>query len=558
MIGAKTVASLFLLVVTLAAALIAGLMRGEVWTRLDIASLFWVGVFASVVSSFTLRFWRVYERSEIYFRYTSDIHFWGDETHFLGTREHRITTGMNKGAALELPASMHFFIYATAAFVLGMLTVDGRALELVQKLPERMTLGGTRFCPTPDVEQKRKEEVEDPGCVLLKRAYDLGYAKDLGPCEREEEDTEQKVCYLRQRDEPMLHYAWRLLNDFYRDSKSYLSKSYWLAQKKEFDQKTEHLESLLTLKRRVMGAGPRASHHIWTNLPHPQGGFHEATNNVFQSGKCLDRYRRLPHTLVGATSAQPTPSQIFEHIVAQLVFEPRYEPAAGYCREYRIHWGSPEDICLRLNQDPNTLMQQTGALRSVLAVLERYEAARTLEGLGSSLPESEDAWAQVDFSKIVPLSSSANEVTSEHLVSFQCYVEESRAEAKLRESVIVVHDQSFRLAEMRAPNANELGRFSVEHYHHVASLLAPGFSYWGYLSSASLDVTADDRTMARSLSYENFALSRLDFLSGVDVFLGQEWLLQREDLLEVYPYHTHLKNFVRVFRRHYRRERSRL
>ena len=57
---------------------------------------------------------------------------------------------------------------------------------------------------------------------------------------------------------------------------------------------------------------------------------------------------------------------------------------------------------------------------------------------------------------------------------------------------------------------------------------------------------------------KDFLLTRVQSLASLDIFLEPEWIAKREDLLEVYPYHLHLKNYVHLFRRHYLRERGRL
>ena len=45
---------------------------------------------------------------------------------------------------------------------------------------------------------------------------------------------------------------------------------------------------------------------------------------------------------------------------------------------------------------------------------------------------------------------------------------------------------------------------------------------------------------------------------SADLFLGNDWLARRPDLLEVYPYHLHLQNFIEIFRRQYRQHEGRL
>ena len=47
-------------------------------------------------------------------------------------------------------------------------------------------------------------------------------------------------------------------------------------------------------------------------------------------------------------------------------------------------------------------------------------------------------------------------------------------------------------------------------------------------------------------------------LKNADLFLGNDWLQSREDLLEVYPYYHHLYHFVQLFRQKYRLQRTHL
>ena len=44
------------------------------------------------------------------------------------------------------------------------------------------------------------------------------------------------------------------------------------------------------------------------------------------------------------------------------------------------------------------------------------------------------------------------------------------------------------------------------------------------------------------LEEPSYLFSRLEMLDNVDIFLGNNWVLEREDLLAVYPYHVHLQN----------------
>ena len=62
----------------------------------------------------------------------------------------------------------------------------------------------------------------------------------------------------------------------------------------------------------------------------------------------------------------------------------------------------------------------------------------------------------------------------------------------------------------------------------------------------------------KQLEEPTFLFSRLEMLQNVDIFLGNNWILEREDLLGVYPYHVHLQNYVDSFRAEYHESRGRL
>src|SRR6185436_10346329 len=89
-----------------------------------------------------------------------------------------------------------------------------RALELIGRFKRSVTASSASFCP----ELEAKPAADDPnapGCELIRRAYALGYAKDLGDCGvTKARAAAAAVCTLRQRDEPFAHYAWRFFEHF--------------------------------------------------------------------------------------------------------------------------------------------------------------------------------------------------------------------------------------------------------------------------------------------------------------------------------------------------------
>ncbi|MEZ4269958.1 MAG: hypothetical protein R3C68_00495 [Myxococcota bacterium] len=143
-------------------------------------------------------------------------------------------------------------------------------------------------------------------------------------------------------------------------------------------------------------------------------------------------------------------------------------------------------------------------------------------------------------------------------MSFHCYIEEARFGTEQRIHTFEYNGHPFRAEELRVPATPPQARLDFERYGHLASLLAPGFHYGGFLSSEALDLEPVGDSIANAFSYPNFTLARLDFLASTDIFLGHTWVLDRDDLMEVYPYHVHLRNLVRVFRKRYHHVRGRL
>jgi hypothetical protein len=94
----------------------------------------------------------------------------------------------------------------------------------------------------------------------------------------------------------------------------------------------------------------------------------------------------------------------------------------------------------------------------------------------------------------------------------------------------------------------------TDRYDALARLLAPGFHYGALLSEAGLDASGGTTT---AFAGRDFLLTRLYRLDGVDLYLDAGLLAERPDLLEVYPYQRHLRNFVQLFRRQYARLRGR-
>ena len=520
MIGTKTLATLALLAGGIVLAASLGTLGLERIAARGAGVLFFIGCFGAVVGTLMFRFWRLGERSKHYFRWARDATLWESEAQFIGAGSWRITIGENRRQAFDLGPRLQHLVCVVIALLLALASIGTRALELLGKFQNSFGTTGATYCP----EAKPVDTTLDPnapGCELVRRAYALGYAQSLGDCEAKTKAQAQTgaPCTLRQRDEPAAHYWWRKLDHFWgafrADTSSAQTHKLW----RDFVERFHRMETLRKAEQQVLGSAPHASHHIFTNLPDPKNG-------AFRESSCADRYRWLAHR-----PPEKGASGVFEHVVGQLLFESRYEPSAGYCREYHVWWGQPADICQRLAQNPEATLKKVGALKSVREALERYALGRALESIA------------VRQRTLEPQA----------IVSFQCYVEGDGPDRK--STPFTLDGYAFAAEEVHVPASNSA--LYVDRYDAVAKLFVRGFHYGALLSQAGLDQTPAAGAEG-SLARSDHLLTRLYGLEGFDIYLDPAWIAQRPDLLEVYPYQIHLKNYVQMFRRQYRLERGRL
>jgi hypothetical protein len=528
-IGARTVATLTLLAVEVLAAWVLGVLRPERLASRGPGTLFLIGCFGVVVGTLMFRFWRLGERSRQAFRFvTGSSPREPGEGHFVGGEKWRITTVENRGEARDLPPPAQHALCVAIALLLALGCLDARALDLLGRFHRRASESSS-YCPEPEEAPKLAMlDPNAPGCELLRRAVALGYATSLGDCEPKKlaaaSGAPGAVCNRRQRDEPPFHYAWRLLDDFWTRLKTNAGSGWFDRAGRDFGARASHLGALRAAERQVLASAPRASHHLWTNLPDPGDG-------AFEARTCADKYRSMGHR-PSPLPGPDRPGRVLEHVMAQLLFESRYEPAAGYCREYHVHFGAPPDACERLAQSPQQFLAGA-ALGDIRSVLERRRVGQELAALGAPAQAAEPS----------------------SVVSFQCYIEGG---APARRSIAFTLDgQAFTAEELRVPASPKEAMLFVDRYDAVAGLFAKGFHYGNLLSEAGL-TESSPTALGASFAGNDYLLTRLYELDSVDLYLDPAWLAGRPDLLEVYPYQRHLKNFVQTFRRQYRRERGRL
>lgn len=553
MVGAKTVTSILLLVV----ASILGWSIGSSPARLATLGpieTFWTAFFAFVTGSTVYGYWGLNRPSARCFRYSADEWEWADESHFVETPKGRILIGENLGDAFDFGPRVQYVVYVALAFWIGVITLDARAVDLLGGLPGRVTSLGSDFCPEPGSEGPAEVET-DPGCALIRRAYALGYAETLGPCEAKEEQEDLEPCTRRQRDEPFLHYAWRRLDRFFTTAIGRVHKDRLKETRTAFELHLEHLEELVVARASVLDGAPRASHHVFTNLPDPGGWWAALVGDGLRRQGCADRNQQLPHRLRDDDDGLETASRGLELIIGHLLFTSRYAPAAGSCRELTIHWDAPPDACARVAESPTAFLSEFDAMEEVEDVLERYRVTIELQKLASTLSDaSSDHSVRSTAGGMSTLAGILHEVSPRRFISFQCYVVEPRAETSTSSRTLILGGHSFIANEVRAPAE----AVDTDRYHQIASMLAPDFHYNSLLSDATPGDPLGAGIDGRYFDGRDGFLSRLDYLNETDILLGHDWLQQREDLLDVYPYHVHLKNYVRLFRARYRAERGRL
>jgi hypothetical protein len=531
MIGARTLSVLVLVAGGVAAAVGLGALAPERLFARGWGDLCFLGSFGVVVGTLVFRLWRLGERSAHYFRYTTDAIFWeGAEAHFLGGKRRRIVIGETPGVARELPPRLRHALCVAAALLYALAVFDTRALGLLEAFATGIGRGGT-YCPEPSAAAAAApvEDPNAPGCALIRRAYALGYADSLGDCAPDKKraatsEAAVPICTLRQRDEPLLHYSWRRLISFWQGLEGRAHAGTVRELGRDFGKRLDHLKSLAASQRQVLDSAPHASHHIFTNLPDPGGAFRGET--------CGDRYLKLGHRPDAGTGPLRA-SRVFEHVVGQLLFEARYEPAAASCREVHVHFGAPPDTCEALAANPEAVLTRFGALAPVRAALARYRVAEELVALGGRAPAA----------------------SPEVFLSFQCYVEDGARATTLHRFSLDGYALDATSSHV-APLADDATLFT-DRYDALARLLVRGFHYGALLSEAGLAQPAAGGLEA-SFAGKDYLLSRLYGLENVDLYLDPSWIGTRSDLLEVYPYRKHLKNYVQIFRRQYARERGRL
>jgi hypothetical protein len=408
-------------------------------------------------------------------------------------------------------------------------------------VPSRFDRSNIDYCkpPAPPPRETRPRQ----GCTLVERAYRLGYVKSLGSCAPARAEHEvQQVCTQRQLDEPYLHFAWRRLGDRADQLRTTDDAPGSLDR---LAHELDHLAAIVSATLATVAMQPRSSHHLFTNLPDPRPTLRDRADGLFDRG-CGARLVHLPH--FPRMAEGPTgPSKLFEHVLAQLMFNPSYKPIIAQCEEVVVHWAAPPDTCARLAAHPVDALADAGALADVRGVLGWRETRAETRALDSA----------------PGLARAPDLPPAQRIVSFQCLMFDPAAEpaappAAPIERTLELDGERLAVRELRTrPLADDDGS-QIRLYKQLAALMAPGFGYGRLTSNQAVGAAPEEAALAETFRQPVFWLTKLDELRDADLFLGNDWLTRRPELLEVYPYHVHLQNFIEIFRRQYKQHEGRL
>lgn len=535
--GARSVTAVGLLAGTVVTMWRMERFRPDYWAQLSPWVTFLAGGFAVLAGTLVFVYWRLGERSHSYLRFGEKLPF-GDETSLLGARGRSLIVGRAPFVDVaDLPPRVMHALYVAIVLGIALIGLDNRAVALLHEAPSRFAQSRIEYCKPP--EPPKRETRPNQGCKLVERAYKLGYTKSLGSCAPAEAKREvSQVCTQRQLDEPYFHYAWRRLADRVDELRTIDDGPGSLDR---FEHQLDHLAAAVHGTLDTVAMRPRSSHHLFTNLPDPRPGLRDRVDGLLERG-CGARLAHLPH-FPRMEDGPAGPSKLLEHVLAQLMFNPSYKPMVAQCEEVVVHWGARPDTCARLADRPLATLDELGVLDSVRGVLD-WRATRA---------ETQQLEQQLGRARARDLPP------AQRVVSFQCLVFDSAAvPAAPVERTLALDRERLAVREVRMKPLVGDGSSQIRLYKQLAALIAPGFGYGRLTSNQAVGAAPEEAALAETFRQPAFWLTKLDLLRDADLFLGNDWLTNRPDLLEVYPYHLHLQNFIEILRRQYKQHEGRL
>ncbi|NVJ61101.1 MAG: hypothetical protein HWE27_11970 [Gammaproteobacteria bacterium] len=581
-IGANSIAIILILLSLVLMAYNFDALNLDYLKSLSGALGFFLGFFALILGWVFLKYWKLDRKSSYIFHLTRPENIPREANIFFTANNLTFATSyLSKVEASELPLFLRRLLSVSIFFLLALVTLDNRGFDEVTELPESLAQSSDDFCPEK-LELLEETEPKE-GCALILKAFELGYAKNLGECEPNKVEVDKlEVCTDRRIDEPYFHYFSRKITNFVEMSVAFFSGNDVKNIRKKFDTQLEQLEPLKDYQVYAISAAPRASHHIWTNLPYPEPDLYHKFAEILLPSRCIEQFQNQTNTITVEDADERKYSQQMQHAYGQLLFNPNVNITAGFCKEYTIHWNAAEDACDQLATNPITFLTTEKVYQEVNLVMKRHDLAKIILALDDKLKEFETPESELDTtnegidSKLLneqkknekgPITKSKIAKSEqqlrdkEEIVSFQCFVNKANGKSTTKKKNVVIQGTQFEVPTRYVTFMDSSEDSQIAMYKQVSRLMEDKFRYTQYNSQSELSVNRDPEATASEndfLAQPNYLMSRLEVLKNIDVFLGNEWVLKRDDLLEVYPYHVHLKNYVEKFRTEYEKEHGRL
>lgn len=547
---------------------------------------FFIGLFSIVFGIGVYHFWKLGERSVYYLHLVQDVDMPKDAIEIFNYKGLAFGIGNQANIdVIEFAPIIQKIICIICLFNIALFTFDNSGFDKLKTLPSQFEASESEFCPEND--EDFNDSVPE-GCELIIRAHRLGYAKELGICEPKKIDPEKmQVCQKRRVDEPYLHYMSRLFIRSVEKQKEFFKNNELEKLKDKLELQVTNIETLRDYQAYAIGSAPRASHHIWTDLPYPQHYIIQKYREHLDPNYCIEQFQKQTNTITVAKKDERKNSKLMEHAYGHLLFNPKSPLTVGFCKEYKIHWNADPDVCERLAESPVSILEDEGLLPEVSLVLRRHDIANAILSLDENIRQIEKADEAVITDKTETKNSvellidgkdtkqknpkidvkskiakSKQQIRKKNeLVSFQCFMRAKRPNQPGVKRNFDLDKTEFTVMTRYFPVKENFGESQISMYNEFSKVLEDRFHYSQLTSRSDVEIEGvSSETSDKQLYLEepSYLFARLDILKNVDIFLGNSWVLERDDLLGVYPYHVHLQNYVNTFRAKYQERHGRL
>lgn len=563
-VGANSITLVLIFFVCVASAFTVDVLKWTYLKGINDDLSFFIGLFSIVTGIGFYKFWRL-DKKSLYTLHFTKTKFMHERVNVLFNYKdfsfgisNRTTVKAN---TVELPSLVRELLSVGITLIFVLIILDNVGFDKLKKFPTEIFQSKDDYC-------SNNEDVLDAppkaGCELIIRAYKLGYAKDLGVCEAKKIAPEKlEVCQKRREDEPYLHYMSRLFLSSIDNQIASFKDNRAKKIEDKFRLQLKELEVLKDYQKNAISAAPRASHHIWTNLPYPENEFVEKYRKLFKPSFCIEQFQNQTNTLKLEKDDIRKHSKMLEHVYGQLLFNPKSRNTVAFCKEFKIHWNSNPNTCELLVKDPKTVLRESKVLPEVELVLKRHEIANAILNLDEKIKKIEGI-VEAEKGKIIKekIAKDKQHIRKKNeLVSFQCFMQGSKSHKNTLKSKTNLSNTDFLVITRYFPKIEHDGDAQISMYKEFSKLLENRFHYSKLTSRSDINIESDlnDNYSDKGLLEEpSYLFSRLERLKNMDIFLGNEWILERDDLLEIYPYHVHLQNYVQSFRLEYSRSHGRL